>query len=148
METIRHRVGITAPISDVYEAVATPDGVAGWWTREVQGDTKEGGELSVGFGGPEPAAVFELVELNDPSRVVWGCRQGPDEWLGTTVEFDLREDDGETIVVFSHAGWRQPVEYMHHCSTSWGYFLLSLKHGLEGGQATPWPDSEPVARHR
>ena len=29
---------------------------------------------------------------------------------------------------------------MHHCSTKWGYHLLGLKAGLEGGQATPFPD--------
>jgi hypothetical protein len=29
---------------------------------------------------------------------------------------------------------------MHHCSTKWGYHLLGLKAGLEGGKATPFPD--------
>jgi hypothetical protein len=32
------------------------------------------------------------------------------------------------------------TEFMHHCSTKWGYHLLGLKAGLEGGQATPFPD--------
>ena len=34
---------------------------------------------------------------------------------------------------------------MHHCSTAWGYYLLSLKHALSGGKATPWPESEQVS---
>ena len=69
---------------------------------------------------------------------------------GTTITFELRGDDsdGETVVLFTHAGWREPVEFMHHCSTRWGYFLISLKHALEGGAggpATPWPHDEKVS---
>jgi hypothetical protein len=35
--------------------------------------------------------------------------------------------------------WREPVEFMGHCSTKWGYFLLGLKSSLEGGEGTPYP---------
>jgi uncharacterized protein YndB with AHSA1/START domain len=144
MEEIRHRVGINAPIDDVYEALATPSGAARWWSRDVEGDGTVGGRLVFRFGGPERVAVMELVELT-PNRVVWRCVKGPDEWLGTTVTFDLQTNGDETVVLFTHAGWREPVEFMHHCSTKWGYFLLSLKHGLEGGTPTPWPDDELVS---
>jgi uncharacterized protein YndB with AHSA1/START domain len=143
MDDIRHRVGINARIADVYEALATPEGTGRWWTRDVEGDAAVGGQLVFRFG-PERGAVMELVELT-PNRVVWRCVKGPDEWIGTTVTFDLQANGDETIVLFTHAGWREPVEFMHHCSTKWGYFLLSLKHGLEGGTATPWPDDELVS---
>ena len=149
MSAIRHRVGITAPITDVYDALSTPAGVATWWTRDASGDATVGGKLAVGFGGPKPAAVFELAELTAPAgttgRVVWRCIEGPSEWPGTTIEFDLRRQEDETVVVFTHAGWREPVEFMHHCSTSGAYFLISLKHALMGAQATPWPDNERIS---
>jgi hypothetical protein len=29
---------------------------------------------------------------------------------------------------------------MHHCSTKWGVFLLSLKAFLETGKGAPWPN--------
>jgi uncharacterized protein YndB with AHSA1/START domain len=45
MADIRHRVGIGAPAATVYQAVATKDGLAGWWTRDVRGEAREGGEL-------------------------------------------------------------------------------------------------------
>jgi hypothetical protein len=35
--------------------------------------------------------------------------------------------------------WKEPVEFMHHCSTKWGVFLLSLKSLLETGKGAAWP---------
>lgn len=145
MPDIRHRVGINAPISKVYDELATRDGVARWWTREVEGESRAGGTLAFRFGGPEPAAVMEVAEVTPPTSVVWRCIEGPDEWKDTTITFELRTSGDETAVVFTHGGWRDPVEFMHHCSTKWAYHLLGLKAGLEGGKATPWPDDLPVS---
>lgn len=142
MADIRHRVAIKAPASMIYDAIATPEGVATWWTRDARGAKNPGGEIEFWFGGEKPAAVMRLVELTSPRRVVWRCEQGPAEWLGTTQTFDVREDGGESVVMFTHAGWAEPAEFMHHCSTRWGYFLLSLKHQVERGTGTPWPDDE------
>jgi len=60
---------------------------------------------------------------------------------------DLRHQQkgDETVVLFTHAGWAEPVEFLHHCSTRWAYFLMSLKHALEGGEATPWPRDEKIS---
>jgi uncharacterized protein YndB with AHSA1/START domain len=146
MEHIRHRVGIDAPIAEVYEALATADGVATWWTRDVSGESTVGGELTFRFGGPDRQIVMEVVELTSPTRVVWrGGSGGPAEWLGTTITFDLRDEGGETVLMFTHAGWSEPVEFMHHCSTKWASYLLSLKRGFDGGKAAPWPDDDNVS---
>ncbi|MBV8950919.1 MAG: SRPBCC domain-containing protein [Actinobacteria bacterium] len=128
----------------VYDALATRDGAAQWWTRDVTGDAGPGGKLAFRFGRPEPAAVMELAQLRPPRRVVWRCVDGPDEWRNAPITYDLRSNGDETVVVFTHP-WEQPVEFMHHCSTAWGYYLLSLKHALEGGTATPFPDSEKIS---
>jgi uncharacterized protein YndB with AHSA1/START domain len=144
MPSIRHRIGVDAPIEDVYAAIATRQGVARWWTRDVEGDDFVGGLLAFRFGGPDTGATVEVVELTSPQRVVWRVVQGPDEWLGTTVSFELKREDGQTIVLFTHAGWAEPVEFLHHCSTRWAYFLLSLKHGHERGKSTPWPHDEKI----
>ena len=55
------------------------------------------------------------------------------------------EPGGETVLLFTHADWREPVEFMHHCSTKWAYFLLGLKAGLEGGPATPYPQDMAIS---
>lgn len=142
MAEIRHRAGINAPIGEVYEAVSSPAGVARWWTRDAK-DSGDG-RFEVWFGGSGPAAVFQLEQLEPNARVVWRTLDGPKEWLGSTVSFDLRAEGEESILVFTHAGWQEPVEFMHHCSTRWGYFMYSLKRALETGQGNPWPEDEKI----
>ena len=82
---------------------------------------------------------MEVRELDAGKRVRWAVVGGPDEWLGTTVTFELREEDDYTIVLFAHEGWREPVEFMHHCSTKWAVYLLSLKALLETGTGAAHP---------
>jgi hypothetical protein len=69
---------------------------------------------------------------------VWRCVSGPDEWVGGMLTFDLEHDGDETVLKFTQT-WREPVDFMFHCSTKWGYFLLGLKASLEGGKGTPFP---------
>jgi uncharacterized protein YndB with AHSA1/START domain len=142
---IRHRIGIAAPSSAVYEQLATTEGLAQWWTRDVQGGATAGEKLAFFFGSAEPSFVMEVVEVRPNERVVWRCVEGPDEWIDTALTFELRERDAETVLLFTHAGWREPVEFMHHCTTKWGAYLLSMKHGLEAGQGRPFPNDEKIS---
>ncbi|HVA09807.1 MAG TPA: SRPBCC domain-containing protein [Acidimicrobiales bacterium] len=141
MPDIRHRVVISAPLESVYEAVATPEGISEWWTRDgVRGGSCEGSELQFFFGQPEPAAVMEVTGLDPEGHVSWNCIGGADEWIGTTLTFDLTDKGDETVVMFTHADWRQPGEFMAHCNARWAYFLLSLKSLMESGKGTPFPE--------
>ena len=141
MPDIRHRVVISAPLESVYEAVATASGVSEWWTRDgVRGESNEGSRLQFFFGQPEPAAVMEVTRLDPEGHVRWTCVEGADEWVGTTIAFDLTRQGDDTVVLFTHADWREPVDFMAHCSARWAYFLLSLKSYLETGKGTPFPE--------
>ncbi len=144
MADIRHRVGIAAPQAHVYETLTTTTGLSGWWTRDVDGDPSPGGTLRFYFGSPEPSIVMEVAELTPAHHVGWRCVQGAGDWVGTNLTFDLRPSGDETVLMFTHADWREPVEFMHHCSTKWAYFLLGLKAGLEDGTATPFPDDQHI----
>jgi hypothetical protein len=137
MEEIRHRVGIQAPRDQVLAKLASTEGLATWWTRDVVGNPGVGGELQFFFGTPEPSVVMEVVEATD-QRVVWRCVGGPDEWVGGLVTFDLDQAGDETVLKFTQS-WREPVDFMFHCSTKWAFFLLSLKASLEDGKGTPFP---------
>ena len=141
MPDIRHRVAISAPLESVYEAVATTEGLAEWWTRDgVRGESSEGSKLRIFFGQPDPAAVMEVTRLDPDGHVSWNCVEGADEWVGTKITFDLTQTDNETVVLFTHADWRSPSEFMAHCSARWAYFLLSLKSYQETGKGTPFPE--------
>ena len=145
MPDIRHRVGINAPLSEVYDAVATREGVARWWTRDIDGESREGETMAFHFGYPDPAAVMQVTDIVPDSLVRWHCVEGPHEWKDTAITFELKPSGEQTAVLFTHSDWREPVEFMNHCSTKWAYYLLGLKTGLEGGTATPWPNDMPIS---
>jgi uncharacterized protein YndB with AHSA1/START domain len=138
MVDILHRVGVkSASLDDVYGALTTLEGLSGWWANDTKGDTEVGGVLEFRF----KAGGFDLkvLELEPAKRVLWEVTDGPPEWIGTTVSFDLKREGDYTIVLFKHEGWKEPVEFMHHCSTKWGVFLLSLKSLAETGKGAPEP---------
>jgi len=145
MVDIRHRVGIATSPDRLYDSLATVEGLSRWWTTTVTGDAAPGGRLAFYFGHDEPGAVMEVVSTTPGTQVVWRCVEGPAEWLDTTVSFDLVAAEGETVLRFAHAGWEEPVEFMSHCNTKWGLFLLGLKDGFEGGKATPFPDEVKIS---
>ena len=53
---------------------------------------------------------------------------------------DLQQDGDYVSVLFKHQGWKEPVEFMHHCSTKWAIYLMSLKSLLETGKGAPNPN--------
>ena len=143
MADIRHRVGITAP-RRVYHALATTEGLSGWWTRDTAG-TRPGGKLEFYFGQPEPAAVMEVTELIPASGWPGAACRDPTSGSVPPSPSTCPTPDGETALLFTHADWREPIEFMHHCSTKWAYYLLGLKAGLEGGVATPYPEDMAIS---
>ena len=46
-----------APRHRVYKMLATKDGLAEFWTTQVEGHADVGGKLSFFFGRPDPGAV-------------------------------------------------------------------------------------------
>ncbi len=143
MVDITHKIGIKAPVSKVYAALATRAGVAGWWTQETTGGSELGSTLQVAFRSPsgelKGEMAFELAKLVPNERVVWRITAGPEEWLPTEVTFDLSQRGEQTIVLFGHRNWREAVEFTAHCSMKWATFLLSLRQLVETGVGQPAP---------
>jgi uncharacterized protein YndB with AHSA1/START domain len=135
---ILHRIGTkSASLDDVYAALTTLEGLSGWWATDTKGQTEVGGILEFRF---EPGGFdMKVLELKPPNSVLWEVTDGPAEWIGTTVRWDLKQEGDYTIVLFAHEGWKEPVEFMYHCSTKWATFLVSLKQLLETGTGAPEP---------
>ena len=137
MVDILHRVGIVSSPDDVYEALSTREGLSAWWTNVTQGESKVGGVLQFRFeaGGFD----MKVLELDPAKHVLWQVVDGPEEWIGTRIRWELKQEGDYTIVLFKHQGWKEPVEFMHHCSTKWATFLMSLKMLVETGTGAPAP---------
>ncbi len=138
MPDILHRVGAegSSP-AEAYAALTTIDGLSGWWARNTTGSPTQDGTIAFRFvpGGID----MKVVELVPNQRVRWEVVGGPEEWIGTNVSFDLSQSEDFTIVMFKHTGWEETSEFMHHCSTKWGTFMISLKQLLETGAGLPDP---------
>lgn len=142
MVDIAHRVGFKAHASQVYQALATPEGVAAWWAEDTRGDREVGGTVKARFtnNGQEIGAMeMKLEQLIPGELVLWRFIAGPAEWIGTHARFVLKQEGDYCIVLFTHEGWKERVEFTSHCSTKWAVFLMSLKALLETGKGQPNP---------
>jgi len=133
MPDILHRVGVNASPDRVFNALSSIQGLQHWWVGETTGETGLGGLIDFGF------CKMKVLDSKPGSLVRWKCVAGPDEWVGTEVVFKLEWKDGQTFILFHHSNWKEAVEFMHHCSTKWATFLLSLRDWLESGQGRPTP---------
>jgi uncharacterized protein YndB with AHSA1/START domain len=140
MVDILHRVGIEAPIEKVYKTLTTIEGNSAWWDSGVTGSSERGGVMTF-FKNVD----MKVIETKPNEIVRWKCVRGPEEWMNTEISFELIYKQDQTFVLFKHAGWAKPVEFMHHCSTKWGMFLVtSLKPLVETGKGRPAPGEVQV----
>ena len=143
MADINHQVGIKAPAKKIYELLTTNKGLSQWWTNDVSGAGEVGSIIEFRFNGGGPDfSVSQLV----PNEIVGWKHFGtmPEAWMGTEILFQLKNEGDQTFVRFTHSNWKEPTDFMAHCSTKWGVFLLSLKDALETGKGRPFPDDIPI----
>ena len=108
MATIYHQVGINASLNDVYRAIATTEGVTGWWTH-TSGDADTGGKLEFSFG---EHSVHVTVTGNTPDKYVeWTVGGDAGEWLDTRICFDLEELEDQVMVNFRHTDWKTETPF-------------------------------------
>jgi uncharacterized protein YndB with AHSA1/START domain len=147
MPDIVHRIGVAASPSRVYRAIATRSGLINWWTWHVIGEPSPGPPVRFRFA--RGGADMEMRELTPDRRIVWRCVSGPVAWVDTEIVFSLSPNEAaggrETVILFSHKGWREAGEFMAHCNTEWAYFLLSLMGWVEDGRGTPFPENRKIS---
>ena len=137
MPDILHDFPIFAPISKVFEAVSTPEGLDRWWTLTSSGEPRPNNTFELQFGPEydwrarvsrcESDRCFEL-ELTDASA----------DWLGTRVSFDLEPMDGGTHVHFAHRGWPSESQHYRTSSYCWAMYLRLLGRAVERGEVVPY----------
>jgi uncharacterized protein YndB with AHSA1/START domain len=144
MNEILHRIAVKASSAeDVYRKLTTLEGLQSWWTVDTAGTPdKEGGIIEFRFaaGGFD----MEVSQLVSGRLVEWNVIGGEQEWIGTVIRWEFKEDDGYAVILFSHSQWKEKSEFMHHCSTKWAIFLMSLKSALETGKGAPNPNDVKI----
>ncbi|WP_427130755.1 SRPBCC family protein [Pseudarthrobacter sp. S9] len=119
--------------------------VRGWWSGEIEGSTdKLGDEFT--YRVPDiHFSKFRITELVPAKKVAWlvlesylNFTEDKEEWTGTTVNFELFEQDGGTQVRFTHAGLVPEYECYDVCSNAWGEYVNgSLRNLITTGAGRP-----------
>lgn len=62
------------------------------------------------------------------------------EWIGTTIVWEIKDEEEETGIVMQHThiGLNPEIECYEICSSGWQQFTSSLKSYLEIGVGTPF----------
>ncbi|MGH6616256.1 SRPBCC family protein [Sphingomonas sp.] len=144
MPDILHKVAIKASPAETYKALTTMDGLSGWWTTDTQGAGTVGSLIHFRFAD-RGSIDMKIAELETDKHVLWEVASGPDAWSGSKLSFDLAQDDDFTILLFKHKDWKEASEFMHHCSTKWAMFLMSLKAFMETGRGAPFPNDVHIS---
>ncbi|MCU0267144.1 MAG: SRPBCC domain-containing protein [Acidimicrobiales bacterium] len=134
---IVHELEIAAPASEVYEAVTTQQGLAGWWTRDATEALAVGAEARFGFDGGAVRFTMRVDALEAPELVHWQCTAGPDEWVGTSIAFRIEGTDAGSTLRFWHGGWEYEDGDLPRASFRWAMYLDSLRRLLETGTGSP-----------
>lgn len=130
--SIKHLFHIAASKEKVFDAIASVNGLANWWTVKTSGNSEPGGVLAFHFGdfeGPQ----MKVIEIVDNQKVTWECIASNFGWKGHTFTFALDENEGKTRVRFSHDGWSEQDDSYAACCFSWGRYMESLRQLCQTG---------------
>ena len=135
MIEIKHKLLIKASIDDVYNAVTTQKGLESWWAKQTLAKPEIGFINVFTFGTTKNE--MEVTALDPNQKVVWKVLQSGEEWIGTTLTFELEAQEDKTILRFNHSGWRAVTDHYAECNFAWARFMISLKSYCETGTGTP-----------
>ena len=88
---------------------------------------------------------MQVLELDPGKRVRWEVVDGPEEWIGTHSPSSCARTTATRSCCSRTTGWREPVEFMYHCSTKWATFLMSLKRSSRPGTVQPAPHDVQIS---
>ena len=128
---------IEATPGRVWGAITQQEEIVHWWSDEARVKPEVGSLGEFRFRPPAGVLQFEVAELDQDEKVHWISRQGPPQWAGTSVTWQLTPFPNGTKVVFTHDGFAQVDEAYERTRGNWDYFLDSLKSYLETGKGTP-----------
>lgn len=139
MARIVFELEIDAPARRIVEALDSQDGIAGWWTADVDFPGGTGTTMKLGF--PIAPMPFELrVDESGPDRVAWtSVGEFPPHWAGTRIVWTLAPKaagDG-TLLHFNHDNWATDEGPFASSALTWGRLMDRLKTYVESGVSAP-----------
>lgn len=140
MKTIHHVVDVAAPASAVFEAITTRNGLAGWWSTQVEVPAVEvGAVIDFTFAG-DFNPDMEIISYDPPRSVEWKCIGGHDNWADNTFRFEVEAlEDGRTRMRFwQHYATELSDDDYGIYNLNWGYYLQSMLELVTTGTGRPF----------
>ncbi|MHA2265713.1 MAG: SRPBCC family protein [Candidatus Thorarchaeota archaeon] len=137
---IKHSTLVRASPEDVYDAIATTEGLDAWFTKGSEVDAKPGGTILFrwkdwGADKVTLETAGPVVEAKRPERFVFKWH-GDNKTYFTTVEIEFQKVDEGTIIRLREYGYQDTPSGRYSfmdCSTGWGEALTLLKFYVEHG---------------
>jgi len=136
---IRSKVSgrISKPVHEVFEAVADPAKLSGYFTTGgAHGRLEAGSVVTWDFADFPGAFPVTVVEVVPDARIVlrWGSSEGEGENT-VTMTFEALED-GRTLVTITETGWSESQNGIDGAignTEGWAGMLAAMKVYLEHG---------------
>jgi uncharacterized protein YndB with AHSA1/START domain len=125
---------VAADAARTMGALTTLEGLRGWWTPDVEGDTAPGNTLTFRFD-PIDEEIRMRVDDVTATSVVWTClgHTSAPAWSGTTVRFEVSPQASGCRLTIRHDGLvGTSVE------GGWLHFLASIAAWAMTGRGQPY----------
>ena len=118
-----------------------------WWGNTDNSISRMNDEFSIFFDKTEWR--FKVIEYVPNDKVVWKCIKANhvhgvlenirEEWLNSTVFWEISEKDGNTSISLIHKGLVPELNCYDVCTSGWNFFVCdSLKQYLDTGSGKPY----------
>lgn len=126
---------------EVFESI---NNVRGWWLDTIEGDTDKPNSEFKFYVRERLQFHFKIIEMVPYEKVVWQVLEqnfedtDQQEWAGTTVLFEILEDEKQTRLRFTHLGLVPSLECYETCQNAWtNYIHISLFNFIKDGNGEP-----------
>lgn len=119
--------------------------VRGWWTDDIEGPTREVGDVFVFRHTDVHYSQMLVTEVVPGRRATWlvldtelAFVEDRTEWIGTSITFEVTPTAAGTEVRFTHHGLVPEYECYDACSSAWGFYLTySMRSLIVTGAGMP-----------
>ena len=127
------------------EAFAAINNPRGWWSEEIEGNTKRlGSEFTYRYKDAHRCRI-KITEFVPGKKLVWrvldnyfNFTEDKTEWKDTEISFELARKGNKTEVQFAHLGLVPEYECFDVCSNAWGSYINgSLRSLITTGKGMP-----------
>ncbi len=128
---------IDAEPDEVRRRLASPEGLATWWSDQVTGSMEAvGDQFYVTFPDAPKPFEFDVVSTG-PDVYDWHVESSPEWWAGTTVHFEVTDsENGGTSLMFSHKDFEEGHPIVPIVTPAWAHIVSNLKAMSETGGDT------------